>query len=159
MIELSALGEDNPSWREWLSTHLMPHLMVVQLPDGQVGLQQRVLPESLPAPTGISDKVSYIGKNWEVETMNNWELALIANSRGQLTVVSWGSLLLWITNTEICIPSYDQQEIWFPCITNKTSIVCWRLGVSFDNASSAIAWMIYLHKPVLNSWALCHLIK
>ena len=59
---LTALGGDQLSWREWLSTHLMPHDVVVQLPDGQVEVRQRVLSDSplAPAESSTADKVSCI---------------------------------------------------------------------------------------------------
>ena len=65
--DLSALGQHQPSWRECLSKHLMPLNMIVQLPDGKVGVEQRVLPESPLVPIGTLtiDKVSDIGRKWE----------------------------------------------------------------------------------------------
>ena len=65
MNDLSAIGEDQLSWKEWLSTHLMPLYMVVQLPDGEVEVRQRVLSECPMDPRGTSttctDKVSFAG--------------------------------------------------------------------------------------------------
>ena len=75
--ELCTLGEDQPSWRECLSTHLMPLYLVTQLPDGQMEVHQRVLPESPPVQTRTSaaNKVSNIGGAWKKQnprTMKNW---------------------------------------------------------------------------------------
>ena len=126
--------------------------MVIQLPDGQVGLQQRVLPESPLASTGTTtaDKVSYIEKDWEVETMNNEELALIVSSRERSTVVSRGSPLLWITTTGMSIPSCDQQKILIP--------MCYQQNLNC--AALIFPWMFPLimpYPPLHGRWICTHL--
>ena len=59
MNDLSALGEDQPPWREWLSKHLMPLYQIERLSDGQVEVRQRHRSDAHLDPTGTStaDKV------------------------------------------------------------------------------------------------------
>ena len=72
MNDLSALCEHQPSWREWLSTHLMPLYIFERLPDGQIGVYERVMSESAPDPTETS--TAYKVEHWrnmkDIETTN-----------------------------------------------------------------------------------------
>ena len=151
VIQLSALGEHHPAWKEFLETHLMPyHVVAVQRDSGLI-IRQHVPSQSTPTPSEASccHLVSSGNMVW------NWYCNYVDNNYLHQSV----DKLLYLSSTKLkggytgirfsvclspCLSTHGHNSRWciHMCDFSQINVKVGKVLTKFVHSWKSIKWVL-----------------